>query len=767
MIKLVIFSCFYKFNCGLLLTSSSFVHKLVAKSDELLAICKFLQPNLMKRKLYSLEEALKHPKHAQELTIFLDRESADLNRIGELSNLKTLSLLDNPEFTEIPTSVYTLPLLYKIKIRNTGVQNLSEQLGQLQNLNHLEVNNSPLVALPKSIGQLKKLNSLYLYKTALEYLPESIGKTSISRLHIEQSPLKALPQSIGQLKFLQSLELQNNQLSELPDSLAQLPKLHWVYLHHNNFRRFPAVLTQISSIKGIFLDHNQLQEINSSMKQLKQLDQLSLSHNRFKEFPRKVLEIENLLRLELDHNQLTALPEDFFQFKSLNYLNIQENAFEEFPFPLLSWYQHNNAKRSYFYYDQKLSNHKNIDRMLQGKTFQRLSQKEQEAFFFIYTNNQKKIKELDITVLWKALNSAAVDISAVTLALMTEQFENKAIQRGDSIYLAGKLTMDAAEFNTQLAACELTLSNKMEEATHVLISARGNKKPRKWPKKSDWSWISEAQLMAFFDEINPSFLVESAETDADKVSHFILSMDEDNMALGMGLIEGGGLPEALFTEAFIVYKLAEDPELRKKAKELLKAKASPELLTVLKNQAKLNRKGYLRESVYRQLEQRVQDYCKNSGLDLGKLAYAMYMKNKSCLALALDHSPSELRMRILQQMIRQDELYLNYRARLTEFPLEILEIPGLKRLTLYAQNGYWQNGQHINNSKFKLPEGIEQLKNLEYLHIGYTFTELPIESLQKLPKLQTLSLNVRNLELKQALEKALPNCTLNIYYYQH
>jgi Leucine-rich repeat (LRR) protein len=721
----------------------------------------------MKRKLYSLEEALKHPKHAQELTIFLAREKADLNRIGELHNLKSLALLDSDQLTEIPEAVYELAMLQSLRLRSTAVKSFSEKLGQLKMLNRIEVSNTPLESLPEAIGQLQQLQTIYLRETSLKELPLAIGNCQLQQISIWKGQLSQLPDTIGSIKTLTKLDLQNNPLDELPASFGQLENLDWLNLNYNRFVDFPKVICQLPKLKGLFFDHNGLSSLPEEIKQLKELTNLTFSHNQFQHFPLAVLKLEKLNRLNLSYNQIDDIPENFFELKHLNYLDIRSNAFQNFPLPLLSWYMYSSSKNSRFNFDQSLVKGKDIFAMMKGKTFQRLSQEEKEAFFHIYVDNKEEIQKLALPTLWKALNTASVDVSAVTLAYMTEQLENKKIQKGDSIYVAGKLTMDQDHFEQQMDACELTISKKLEDATHVLISARSNKKPRKWPQKEDWSWISEAQLMAFFDEINPSFLVEAAETDAEKVSHFIMSMDEDNMALGMGLIEGGGLPEELFTEAFIVYKLAASKALRDKAKELLKAKASPELLTVIKNQAKLNRKGYLRDSVRRQLEQRVKDYAKDGGLDLGKLAYAVYINNGSCLGLAMDHVSSPLRLQLLQRTMSQGELYLSYRARLRYFPQEILDLQGLQKLTIYAEMGRWEDGQHQPNTDFKIPEDISKLESLEYLHISFNFDSLPIESLKKLPKLQQLSLNVRSLDLKKAIEEALPNCKLNIYHYKY
>ncbi len=108
----------------------------------------------MKGKLYSLEKALKNPHHAQELTIFLAREKADLSRIGELVNLKSLALLDSDKFTEIPDSVYDLAMLKRLRIKGTGILKISEKLEQLKKLNYIKISDTPIQKLPESISKL-------------------------------------------------------------------------------------------------------------------------------------------------------------------------------------------------------------------------------------------------------------------------------------------------------------------------------------------------------------------------------------------------------------------------------------------------------------------------------------------------------------------------------------------------------------------------------------------------------------------------------------
>ena len=89
-----------------------------------------------KRNLYSLQEALEHPRHAKDLVIFLDREkdTSLFERLGELENLTELSLLDGKWLDEIPAPVAELKNLKKLRIRDTSITEIPEGILELRNL---------------------------------------------------------------------------------------------------------------------------------------------------------------------------------------------------------------------------------------------------------------------------------------------------------------------------------------------------------------------------------------------------------------------------------------------------------------------------------------------------------------------------------------------------------------------------------------------------------------------------------------------------------
>ena len=701
---------------------------------------------MAKRNLYSLKEALLHPGYAKDLVVFLDKENDPLlfNRLPELVNLTELSLLDGKGCTEIPEGVYELKKLKKLRLRATSVTQISSKIEQLKDLEEIIIEDSPICSLPETIGQLKSLRRLEMRGTQLEALPEAICEAKkLQEICITYSKLKEIPSTIHQIKKLECLEITNAAITRIPDGICELTALEKLSLSANSIEQLPDKLSMLSKLIHLRLEDNKIQVLTlKEPANLKNLSSINLKNNQFKKFPEALLACPKLSYIYLDDNQIDHIPESLIGAKDLVTLSLENNAFIDFPMPLLEWYVNkpNGAYYQGLELDTSLYNH-NVTELMQNGTFKKLSRKDKANFYYIRMDNRAKMAEMSMESLYLALNTAATGIANLVLAYLTEKIE-KPIEKGSRIFILGKTTDSLTDLKNRIKTCGLEYVNKLEEATHVLISARANKKIKKWPDKMDWQWIMEAHLNAFFDEVDPSFLVESADSDADKVSALIMSLEEENMTIGLSIIEGGGLPENLFTEAFIVYKMSNDAATRKKAYELLKAKASPELLKVIKNRSVLNKKGYVFDQDRRKIEQLVKDYTQDSGLDLGKLAYAVYMKVECCMIDALRYAPAAYKLHILNKAIKNNEFSPSYRNLFEVFPMELLEFPNLKRIYMKIKHGESINGEYKRYNDFELPKEIAKLQQLESLMIIGTVKAPPIKELATMKKLENLTLYV-------------------------
>ena len=174
------------------------------------------------------------------------------NLIGELSNLEELILINIP-MKFIPSTLGNLSNLLEITIRNVAIDHIPESLGNLHHLEKLTLHDIGLKELPESFGHLQNLQKLTLHEVALEELPESIGDCyRLKELDIKDcNNLTTLPNSLGDLHNLESIHIYGClNLKSIPDCIANLPRLKYVYLIENHKLDIP-VWTQALLLKKL------------------------------------------------------------------------------------------------------------------------------------------------------------------------------------------------------------------------------------------------------------------------------------------------------------------------------------------------------------------------------------------------------------------------------------------------------------------------------------------------------------------------------------
>ncbi|CAA6660884.1 unnamed protein product [Spirodela intermedia] len=152
--------------------------------------------------------------------------------IGELGNLKELSLEENMLSGEIPPSLGGLSNLSKLSLGGTcwrgGFPQTLEEILSLTSLSlHLDLSGNYLIgSLLPEIGKLKNLNTLNLSRNRLSgEIPSSIGDCQVLEFLLLESNLfqGVIPWELSKLKGIQELDLSRNRLSgEVPEFLEGL-----------------------------------------------------------------------------------------------------------------------------------------------------------------------------------------------------------------------------------------------------------------------------------------------------------------------------------------------------------------------------------------------------------------------------------------------------------------------------------------------------------------------------------------------------------------
>ncbi|KAJ6772556.1 LEUCINE-RICH REPEAT RECEPTOR-LIKE PROTEIN KINASE IMK3-RELATED [Salix koriyanagi] len=240
-------------------------------------------------------------------------------KIGQLQQLRKLSLHDNVIGGSIP-----------------------QELGFLPNLRGVQLFNNRLSgSIPPSLGSCPLLQTLDLSNNLLTgSIPFSLANsTKLFRLNLSHNSLSGLiPVSLTRSSSLIFLDLQYNNLSgAIPNSWGATQKksnflpLQHLSLSHNFFSgRIPASLGNLRELQEISVSHNQINgAIPVEIGGLSRLRALDLSNNAINgSLSDSLSNISSLVLLNLENNYLdNQIPEAIGRLQNLSVLNLKRNQF--------------------------------------------------------------------------------------------------------------------------------------------------------------------------------------------------------------------------------------------------------------------------------------------------------------------------------------------------------------------------------------------------------------------------------------------------------
>ncbi len=213
------------------------------------------------------------------------------------------------------------------------------------------------------------------------------------------------------------------------------------------------------------------------------------------------------------------------------------------------------------------------------------------------------------------------------------------------------------------------------------------------------------------------------------LSNLLLSTNDSNTRLAFELLDAHPLPKELLTGVFVVYKLAEEEPVRKKAATLLRRYSLPELSLLMNSNLQLGHRNGLaptEQTIKRNIDRYVS--MSKGHLEGPKMALAMYHKYKVGLKYLLDTLPSKERKALLRSFIVGTTFKLNNCA-LTTIPTDLYDWKELTEIDL----------SH-NNIK-TIPNRIRGFQRLQVLNVSYNCINKISPALKELPQLHTLDIS--------------------------
>ncbi len=687
------------------------------------------------------------------------------DEIGELTRLRDLDL-GSCALTRISPELGRLRELKRLSLSyNRDLAELPDVLDGLESLESFEASGCALTALPPSIGGLKRLKYLHLTGQKLAALPETIGGLeSLVTLDLTSAKLKTLPPEIGQLRQLQHLDLSRNEVEALPPEIGRLESLRTLVAHNNRLKSLPETIGELTELESLDLHKNQLTQLPDAFAKLTKLRFLSLQGNKLTDLPPSMRRLESLEQLQLASNKIKGMPEVVF------HLRLQDAT--GLPGPRA----------------RKL---KDRLKLIRGCHQANLDVEAIKRVYDLYLG-----KDVDREVTFEALKVPQFgdEVLAEIFTWPESGLKDHPLRKGSVITFEGKSSMKKTEAKSKLEEIGLGYSPKIKKGvTHVVLGR--SPKDVKGLAQGKHAFISEQELVSFLETFEERFLLEeeaAQEGAVGNVEELLRSEDDASVALGLEVLESGGVPDEVMTELFIIAKLSPKKKLKAKARRLIDLHGSQGVRAAVKDRRKLLSDAHKAEKL---TEEALNAYGRSyPSLDWVRVAYELIRLRGRGFRFLYDRTKPghPLRDRALRGLLKNGVIdfggaFMGYTPHYRNayayyfppaFPIEVVEWPGVVELRLQGcafgqlppEIGQMTGLRRLDlasNQLTDLPEALADLTGLEDLNLSDNQLKEVPEVLARLTSLQRL--NIRNnrrgtedvpLTAPPELREALPNCQI-------
>lgn len=256
----------------------------------------------------------------------------------------TMNNLEDDRFPEVMEDMTSLRWL---KLTNTQLRAIPEEISSLQKLEHLTLKKNNVAMIEREqLKGLKCLRTLNLSRNALtahNISSDTFDSEELNTLDLSHNELSEVPEGVGKARCLLVLNLSHNKLEQIPSQLLMnVTDLLHLDVSFNNLEAMPPQLRRLTNLQTLVLSNNPLSHFQirplPAMTELRTLH-MRKTHRSLSNIPVNLEGLVHLADVDLSENELTKVPEGLFTLPNLKRLNLGSNEIVEVSADIERWSQ--------------------------------------------------------------------------------------------------------------------------------------------------------------------------------------------------------------------------------------------------------------------------------------------------------------------------------------------------------------------------------------------------------------------------------------------
>ena len=170
-------------------------------------------------------------------------------RLNELKNLKELHLNKN-RLTSLGNEITSCSNLEVLQIQNNPLENISKEIGKMSNLKELYIGEiAPNCSIPSELWNLTTLKKLRITNANLKEIPNSISEfKQLDELCLANNSISEVPEGLYSLKNITYINLGYNKIKSLSSSIKTLENLDYLGVYYNPLVKFPEEIENLKKL---------------------------------------------------------------------------------------------------------------------------------------------------------------------------------------------------------------------------------------------------------------------------------------------------------------------------------------------------------------------------------------------------------------------------------------------------------------------------------------------------------------------------------------